>query len=517
MQLTLPLHKACIERPHATATVSGARRQNFATFAKRVAKLAGALRSLGIGPADRVGVLAFNSDKMVELIYATWWAGAVINPINVRWTAGEIAFGLDDCATELLVVGPEFETLLPEVQAKSTSLRRVIRVTGSARVDWDDSFDDLVDRSEPMPDAERNGDDLAAILYTGGTTGRPKGVMLSHASLSVDALGALAASPRPPEPVGLVVAPLFHVGGLALMLQLMARLATLVLTPVFDEPAILRLIAQERITETFLVPTMVKRLIVHEALPSHDVSSLGLLLYGAAPMDPALLADAMRAFPNAGFAQAYGMTELSPVTCILSTHVHDLGPASGKLASAGQPIAIAQVAVRRPDGSFCEPGEVGEIVAKGPMAMKGYWNRPEETAAALRDGWMHTGDAGSMDEDGYVTIVDRVKDMIITGGENVYSVEVENVLASMPEVLLCGVIAVPDESWGERVHAVVVPRPGATLTPEAVTAFCRQRMAGYKCPRSVELRQEMPLSPVGKVLKHELRREHWQGRNRNVG
>jgi acyl-CoA synthetase (AMP-forming)/AMP-acid ligase II len=516
MQLTLPIHKASLERPGATATVSDRRRQSFAQFANRVARLAGALHILGLRPGDRVGILALNSDRYVELFYAIWWAGGVANPVNVRWTASEMAFALDDCDTRILAVGPEFTGLVPDLQAGSHCLARVIRLGPGTDTLGLLDYEDLITSAAPAADAGRRGDDLAAVLYTGGTTGRPKGVMLSHGSLFINALSTVAASPRPDEPVGLIVAPLFHVGGMALVLQLMARLGTLVLMPAFDEAGLLETMTRERVTEIFLVPTMVKRLIEHPTFGSHDMSSLGLMLYGAAPMDPTLLERAMAAFPNAGFAQAYGMTELAPVVCILSAAAHATGSASGKLGSAGRPVPIAEVAICRPDGTFCPVMEVGEIVARGPMVMQGYWNHPAETAAALREGWMHTGDAGFMDEDGYVTVVDRVKDMIITGGENVYSVEVENVLASMPEVLLCAVIAVPDPEWGERVHAVILPRDGARPSEDEVIAFCRRHLAGYKCPRSVEFRDSMPLSAAGKLLKHELRRDHWQGRARNI-
>jgi acyl-CoA synthetase (AMP-forming)/AMP-acid ligase II len=354
-------------------------------------------------------------------------------------------------------------------------------------------------------------------MYTGGTTGLSKGVMLSHANLYINALSAVAAVARPAGAVGLVVAPFFHVAGCGLALQMMQRLVTQVVVPMFDEAAVLQAIQAERVTETFLVPTMIRRLIEHPRFAEFDLSSLGMLLYGAAPMDVALLDQAMRALPRAEFCQAYGMTELAPTISVLLPADHRPGPDQARrLRSAGRPVPIAEVRIVDGQGRELPPGAVGEISARGPMVMRGYWNKPLETAAALRDGWMHTGDGGYMDADGYLYVVDRLKDMIVTGGENVYSAEVENALAQLPQVSMCAVIGVPDDKWGERVHAVVVLRAGAELDEAAVLSHCRDLIAGYKCPRSVEFRTELPLSPAGKLQKFLLREPFWAGRERRV-
>jgi acyl-CoA synthetase (AMP-forming)/AMP-acid ligase II len=341
--------------------------------------------------------------------------------------------------------------------------------------------------------------------------------MLTHANLYLNALSAVAAVPRPGAKVGLVVAPFFHVAGCGLSLQLIQRLATQVVVPAFDEVQILEAIQTHRVTETFLVPTMIKRLIEHPRFKDFDLSSLGMLLYGAAPIDAVLLAQAMKALPHTAFCQAYGMTELAPTISVLLPDDHLPGALQERrLRSAGKPVPIAEVRIVDASGQELPPNQVGEITARGPMVMAGYWNKPEQTAAALKDGWMHTGDGGYMDEQGYLYVVDRLKDMIISGGENVYTAEVENAIAKLPEVSMSAVIGVPDEVWGERVHAVIVLREGAVLDEAQVMAHCKGLIAGYKCPRSVEFRRELPLSPAGKLQKFVLREPYWAGRTRKV-
>jgi acyl-CoA synthetase (AMP-forming)/AMP-acid ligase II len=299
---------------------------------------------------------------------------------------------------------------------------------------------------------------------------------------------------------------MFHVGGAALTLQVMACLGRQVILPSFDQRPMLEAIQNERGTETFIVPTMLKRLIEYPDFGRYELGSLATMLYGAAPIDAVLLARAMQALPRAGFWQIYGMTELSPAVTALRPAAHRPAPgAPDKLRSAGTPMPAVEVRVVDADGKAVAPGTVGEITVRGPTVMAGYWNHPEQTAQALRGGWMHTGDGGYLDADGFLFVVDRIKDMIITGGENVYSAEVENAIASLPQVQACAAIGVPDAHWGERVHAVVVLRQGQPLTLEQIVAHCRESIAGYKCPRSVEFRTELPLSAAGKVMKSELR------------
>lgn len=517
MQLTQSLHKALRERPEATAVVCGSQRSSFTQFVDRAARLAGALHGLGLRHGDRVGMMSLNSTRYVEYLYGTWWAGAAINPVNIRWSPQEVAYSLDDCDTRILLVDKFFAPQAVMLREQSKSLKTLIYCGDDEPPAGMLSYERLLADAQPLPDQGRGGDDLAAVMYTGGTTGMPKGVMLSHTNLYINALSAVAAVSRPLGSVGLVVAPFFHVAGCGLSLQMIQRLVTQVVVPAFDEVTILQAIQNERVSETFLVPIMIKRLIEHPRFKEFDLSSLRLMLYGAAPIDAALLNQAMQALPQADFCQAYGMTELAPTIAVLLPNDHAPGRDQEKrLRSAGRPVPIAEVRITDPAGNELPPGQIGEICARGPMVMQGYWNKPKETAAALRDGWMHTGDGGYLDAEGYLYVVDRIKDMIVTGGENVYSAEVENAIAQLPQVSMSAVIGVPDEQWGERVHAVVVLRPGTELSTEQVIAHCKALIAHYKCPRSVEFRNELPVSPAGKLQKFVLRDPYWAGRQRRV-
>jgi acyl-CoA synthetase (AMP-forming)/AMP-acid ligase II len=517
MQLTQALHKGLRERAGFTVLACGPRRSTFERFVDRVARFAAVLQQLGVKPGDRVGMLGFNSDRYVEYLFATWWAGGVINPVNVRWNPKEVAYSLDDCDTCVLLVDDHFAHWADELKGLSRALRTVIHAGDGDAPGGLLGYEALLGTTDPVADAMRGGGDLAAVMYTGGTTGAPKGVMLSHANLYLNALSAIAAAPRPAEAVGISAAPMFHVGGCGLVLQLMLRLCKQVVLPAFDEVAILDAIRDEGGSEIFLVPTMIKRLIEHPRFAQYDASGLALVLYGAAPIDSALLAQAMKALPGADFCQMYGMTELAPVATVLPAWCHRDPRHAGKLRSAGRPVPTAELRIVDRDGQAVPPGTAGEVVVRGPTVMAGYWGKPGQTAEALREGWMHTGDGGYLDDEGFLHIVDRLKDMIVTGGENVYSAEVENVIAQMPQVSMCAVIGVPDAQWGERVHAVIVLRPGETLAAQDLIGFCRERIAGYKCPRSVEFRNEMPLSAAGKLLKYALREPHWNGRERRVG
>jgi acyl-CoA synthetase (AMP-forming)/AMP-acid ligase II len=515
--LTAGLHRALRDCPDAEAVTAGELRFTYAAFVDRVARLAGALRSLGLQPGDRVGMLALNSHRYFEYFFAAWWAGGVINPVNIRWSPKEVAYSLDDCDTRILLVDETFAPLIPTSRELSASLQTVVYAGDGRAPEGTFDYETLLAAAKPLPDAGRGGDDLAAVMYTGGTTGRPKGVMLSHHNLTSNVANSLAAVPRPPGAVAVIAAPVFHIGGCALALQNIITHRRAVIIPMFEEIAVLRAIQDERATGIFLVPSMLKRVIEHPRFHEFDVSSLAMMIYGAAPIDGALLERAMAAFPRAEFFQAYGMTECSPTITSLPAEAHSPeGVARGLLRSAGRPLPGVEVRIVDPEGREVPVGTVGEIAARGATVMRGYWNRPKETAAAVRDGWMHTGDGGYVDAEGYLYVVDRIKDMIITGGENVYSAEVENAISSHPDVSMSAVIGIPDDEFGERVHAVVVPRPGTAPNERAIVEHCRSLIGGFKCPRSIEFRDQLPLSAAGKVLKHELRAPFWNGRTRRV-
>ena len=517
MYLTQPLHKALIEAPNQTATVCHGRRHSYREFVSRIARLAAGLKKLGLKEGDRVAILSLNSDRYAEAIYATFWAGGVINPVNIRWSPAEIIYSLDDCESTFLVVDDTFSPMINPLKEGSKSLSTIIYSGDKETPDGTHNFEDLVRDNEEMEDTLRSKDDLAAVMYTGGTTGKPKGVMLSHMNLFSNGLGSQAVANMPTRSVTLHAAPTFHVAGTGLILQAVARHSTNVILPMFEPKAVLEAIQNEGVIETFLVPTMLRMVLAHPEFGNYDLSGLQHMMYGASPMDSTLLNKARQAMPSAGFLQAYGMTELSPTVTILTKDWHsDEGFESGKMMSAGRPLPMVEIRIVDGEDNTVPNGTRGEIVARGPVVMQGYWNKPEQTAQALRNGWMHTGDAGYMDDDGFVYVVDRIKDMIVTGGENVYSAEVEEALLQMPQVAQCAVIGVPDEDWGERVHATVVVNDDAELTLDEVMAHCKTLIANYKIPRSVEIRDELPLSPAGKLLKYKLREEHWSDRDRKV-
>ena len=514
MDITAALHRAVQQTPDLPATVFGDRTRTWAECADRVARFASALRGLGVEPGDRVAMLALNSDRYHEYLLAVPWADAVLNPVNVRWSPVEMAYSLRDSDTRVLLVDDTFAATAPALLAECPQLSTLIHCGDGPTPEGMLSFEDLVASHEPVEDAQRGGDALAGIFYTGGTTGFPKGVMLSHANLIVSALGSAAGGDFV-VPGGrlLHVAPMFHLADLAAWSGRNLLGGTHVFLPAFEPGALARAIHEHQITDVLLVPLMIQMLADSPVAQETDMSSMRRVVYGASPISEAVLDRAAKVLPGARFTQAYGMTELSPVATMLDPEDHE-HPVRRR--SAGRATAHSQVRVVDAEDAEVARGTVGEIVVRGGHVMLGYWNRPEETAAALRGGWMHTGDGGYMDDDGYVYVVDRIKDMIISGGENVYSAEVENALARHHAVASCAVIAVPDEDWGERVHAVVVLRPGAAATHDELREHCKTLIAAYKAPRSTEFVDALPVSGAGKILKRELRAAHWPAGDKAV-
>lgn len=517
MALTQMLRKCVREAAQRPALRQGAEVWTYGDLHERSARLAAALHAHGLQAGDRVGMLAPNGLLYPLFMWATWWAGGVINPVNVRWSVAEIAYALDDSQTRILLVDEPLVATAQALRGVSTSLQTLIYCGSGVTPEGMLSLRELWATHAPAQDHGGRDGDLAMIMYTGGTTGKSKGVMLSHANLYVATLGSIAMSPRPMHGRALMVAPLFHIAALGTSLRMLRQQAQQVFLPGFDEGAVLEAIEACGITDMFLVPTMIRRVIDHPDFARRDTSSMRSITYGAAAIDPTLLERAMTAFPQVQFSQAYGMTELSPTITMLTPEEHLPNPKRAqRLRSAGRPMLIAEVRVVDEQDRELQVGQVGEICARGPMVMMGYWNLPELTAEALRGGWMHTGDAGYFDEDGFLYVVDRIKDMVVSGGENVYSAEVESVVTQLHEVSQCAIIGVPDARWGERVHAVIVPAAGQTVTLEAIAAHCHQHIAGYKCPRSMEIVEALPLSAAGKVLKNVLRAPHWQGQGKGV-
>jgi acyl-CoA synthetase (AMP-forming)/AMP-acid ligase II len=511
--LTQGLHRHVQQRPDEIATVCAGRTRTHAESVDRIARLAAGLRQLGIRDGERAAILSLNSDRYHEFLAATLWAGGVVVPVNIRWSIPEIADSLAEVDARVLVVDDVFAGCVDGIRAGHPWLRHVVHGGNGPTPDGMLAFEELVEAHEPVEDARRGGDQPAGVFYTGGTTGRAKGVLLSHDNLLTSAMGALATDHVTPDRVLLHAAPMFHAAAFSGWVGNGVVGGTQVAIPVFDPVAVLTAVQEHGVTDVLLVPTMIQLVVDHPRVDEFDLTTVRRLMYGASPMSDALLGRTMKVLPNARFLQAYGMTELAPVATLLTADDHQ-DPRHRR--SVGRAAPHAEVRVVGPDDVELPRGEVGEVVVRGGSVMLGYWNRPEETAEALRGGWMHTGDAGRMDDEGYLYLTDRLKDMIISGGENVYSVEVESVLAQHPAVATCAVIGVPDDTWGERVHAVVVPAAGATVTLEELRASCTGRLASYKVPRSMDVVDALPLSPAGKVLKRALREPYWAGQERAV-
>ncbi|MBL8674934.1 MAG: long-chain fatty acid--CoA ligase [Rhodospirillales bacterium] len=517
MYLTQGLRRAAQIKPRGVSTVFRGRRHDWTTSLERVARLAGGLRALGIGAADRIAILALNSDRYLELMYAIPWIGAAMVPLNTRLATPETEYILEDSGSVALFVDGAMRAHAEALAGKMPALKAVIWLDDDAPPAGMRAYEDLLSAGA-VDDAGAGGETLAGLFYTGGTTGKSKGVMLSHANLTWNAMNAIAGIGFDGDTVYLHSGPMFHLADGASSFGVTQCGGTHAFVARFDPVDCLTAIQAEKVTHGQYVPTMINMLCNHPRFAEFDVSSLKRILYGASPMPEGVLLKALEVLPGCGFIHAYGMTEAAPILTLLPTRYTTLdGPYAGRLKSCGQPAHTVDLRIVDADRKEVPRGTVGEIAAKGPMIMLGYWNKPAETAAVLEDGWYYSGDGGTMDDEGFVFIVDRLKDMIVSGGENVYSAEVESAITLMPAVAEVAVIGIPDEKWGETVHAVVVPRPGAEVTPEQVLAHCRTRIAGYKCPRSVEIRTtSLPLSGAGKVLKRDLREPYWKGYAKRV-
>ena len=485
--------------PAHVAFVHGATRRTYADLDDRTRHLAAALRSLGVERGDRVAYLGPNDPTLLETLFAATALGGVFVPLNWRLTAPELTYIAADCGATLLVHAAEMTgTATAVAAAGSTALRHLVELgppfEGMA------TGGDRASAAAPAPiDAPVGLDDPAVIIYTSGTTGRPKGATLSHGNITWNCVNVLIDTDLASDEVALVCAPLFHVAALNMVsLPILMKGGTVVLTGGFDPDAALELIARHGVTVMFGVPAMFNAMAQVPAFASADLSSLRRLLCGGAPVPLSTI----RTYLDRGipFLQGYGMTETSPGALFLGAE-----RAADKAGSAGVASFFTDVRVVRPDGSEVEPGEKGEVVVAGPNVMRGYWNRPEATAEVMDGDWFRSGDVALVDDDGYVTIVDRMKDVIISGGENIYPAEVEDVIYGHPGVAECAVIGVPHERWGEVGRAIVVRRAGAALDEEALLEHLDGRLARFKLPRSVVFTDELPRSGAGKVLKAELR------------
>lgn len=521
MQFTQGLHRNAQQRPKQIATVCNGRTRTYAEHFDRVARLAAGLRGLGVHAGTRVAILAHNSDHYLEYYQAVPWAGGEVVPVNFRWSMEEIAYALNDSETVALFLDDNFVQHVETLLDTCTYIRMLIHCGDGALPDMTTSMEQLIADNEPMEDAclseSALGEQVLGVFYTGGTTGQAKGVLLSHRAVTTAALSLMSEGVLGGDSVGIHLAPMFHLADMMQTTALTLSGGTHVIESAFRPDTAAAAIAEHQVSDVLLVPAMLQALVDNPAATEHDLSCVQRILYGGSPASEALIQRAMKVLPSAQFYQDYGMTEIAAVGCVLPPEQHlEAARAKGRLRSAGR--AARQVMIRIADENDREKprGEIGEIIVRGPSLMDGYNNKPEATAAALKNGWMHTGDLGYMDEEGYVYIVDRSKDMIVSGGENVYCAEVENIVARHPAVAACAVIGVPSEQLGEAVHAVVVLKADATLTQEELYAHCKQHIAGYKCPRSMESIDALPISGAGKVLKTELRKPHWEGHERQI-
>ncbi|MFJ7068415.1 long-chain fatty acid--CoA ligase [Streptomyces sp. NPDC101115] len=475
--------------PHRTALIHGSTTVTYAALHERTTRLAHGLRAAGVRRGDRIAYLGPNHPAFLETLFAAGLLGAVFVPLNTRLAAPEIAYQLEDSGASVLLHSPAHATTAETV----TGVRSVVEAGGAA-------YEELLaaGSAEPIDEAV-SPDDVCIIMYTSGTTGRPKGAMLTHGNLVWNAVNVLVDHDLLADETALVSAPLFHTAGLNMLtLPVLLKGGACVLVESFDPGGTLDLVERHGVTFMFGVPTMFDRIARHPRWATADLSSLRLLNCGGAPVPTSLIA----AYQERGltFLQGYGMTEASPGTLFLDAE-HSLT----KAGSAGVPHFFTDVRVVRPDLTPVAAGETGEVLIRGPHVMAGYWGLPEETAAAFTDGWFRSGDAARVDADGYVTIVDRFKDMIISGGENIYPAEVEDALLAHPDVAECAVIGVPDEKWGETARAIVVAREGTAPDPAAVLASLTGRLARYKIPTSLVLVDALPRTASGKLLKHSLR------------
>jgi long-chain acyl-CoA synthetase len=517
-QITQFLRRAVQINGRGTATVCGERRQDWTSFADRVARLASGLAGLGFVPGDRIGILALNSDRYLESFFGLSWGGFVFVPINTRLAPPEIVFWLADSGCSALLVDDTFVPVLPKVLPETPEIRHVVHIGDGPTPDGQRSYEDLIAGAAPAADSGRCDRDMAGIFYTGGTTGRSKGVMLSHDNILSNAHNMSTAAPFREQTCFIHAAPMFHLADGAMTFIVTANGGRHVFLPRFDPAAFLRMVEEHRVTTTLIVPTMINMLVHHPDVTQRDLSSFEDLIYGASPMPEAVILRAMEVMPKVRFTQAYGQSEASPLMTLMPPESLWVdGKLSKRIKSAGRGVLDCEIAILDENDREVPRGTVGEVCGRGKTVMLGYWKQPELTAHTLRNGWLHTGDGGYMDEDGFVYIVDRVKDMIVSGGENVYSAEVEEALYAHPSVAECAVIGVPDDRWGERVHAIVRFKDGMAVSEEELIKSCHERIAGYKCPRSVTVRDEaLPLSGAGKILKSELRKPYWEGLEKRV-
>jgi acyl-CoA synthetase (AMP-forming)/AMP-acid ligase II len=515
------LTKSALTYPDNLAVAYGTTKLTYAQFNARVNRLANALNRLGIRKGENVAILQYNYPQTLESMFACFKAGYGAVPINFRLHPNEFAFIIDHSESAAVILSSEFNEPILSIQDRIPKARnRLITFLGAGGEILD--YEKLLSmESDQCADADVQPDDLAWLFYTSGTTALPKGAMLTHRNLLAMTMSFYAdmCPDFGPEDVILHAAPLSHGSGLYALPNIAKGAANAILeSKTFDPELVFKLIQQYRVTNMFAAPTMVRMMIESPALNRYDHRSLKSIIYGGAPM---LVEDLEKAMAKLGpcLVQLFGQGE-SPMTITFlphRDHVLKGTPTQMKrLASAGFPRTDVEVKIFGLEGKELPPGEIGEIVTRSDVVMKGYWRNPEATKETIKGGWLHTGDMGYMDENGYIFIMDRSKDMIISGGENIYPREIEEVIIKHPSVREVAVIGIPDPKWGEAVKAVVSLVEGKSVMEDELIAFCKDNMASFKKPKSVDFVDELPKNNYGKILKRELRDKYWKGKERQV-
>ena len=509
MNFALHIEKSCRDNPDKTCIIQDDLRLTFGQMEGRANRLARALKEMGVKPGDRVAILQTNCFQFGEMLYAIGKIAGIFVNLNFRLRGEEVSYILNNCQPKVLILGERYGELIQGIRSNLPSIEHYVSI-GHPQPEMIE-YESLLSRasSDPFPSISVQGDDTACLIYTSGTTGFPKGAMITHANITTPLTDRYTIGPG----TLLLNVPMYHIAGVVSTLLPLYRGDTQVVLPQFETGVFLDIVEREKVAATYLVPTMLQGILDHPDFPKKDLSSLRHIGYGASPMPIKLLLRAKELL-KADFTNYFGLTESTGIVSVLSPEDHRLeGPPeeadkkARRLAGIGRAIPEGEVRIVDDQDRDVPTGVVGEILARGKKVMKGYWNKPEATAETLRGGWLHTGDLASRDEDGYLTLAGRKKDMIIRGGENIYPVEIENVLHGHPKVLEAAVIGVPDEHWGEVVKAVIVLKPGQQARADEITEYCRERLASYKKPALVEFVDALPKNAMQKVLKNVLRGE----------
>lgn len=506
LTLTSIISRTVLQHGGDPAIVDRERKFTWREFADRIARAAGVLQGLGVAPGQRYAILSRNGFRMNELIYAGYWSGAVPVPINHRLAPSEIRYILDDAECDLIAVEDMLAETLDADELAPWRDRALCISTQEIETTWP-QYESLMAVTDPIPCHDAGEQDDAIIIYTGGTTGRGKGVPLSHKNIVSNAMQLLDTVKAGPNELHLQVSPMFHSTYIKSAVYTLAGGAH-AFVPEFSPQAVLDAIERYRVTVVSLVPTTIILTAQHEDFARYDLSSLKRILYGTSPIPVEWLRRCMECFEGVGLQQGYGMTETSPIVAMLDPEVHMEALEThnyDRLRAAGRALPGVDIRILDDAGNDAPPGEAGEVALRGPQVARGYLNRPVETREAFRDGWFYSGDIGRLDADGFLYILDRKKDMIVTGGENVYASEVEAALHEHPDIQEVAVIGIPDERFGEALFAVIVPVGGTTPSVEEIIAHCRGRIGGYKIPRHMAFVDQLPKSALGKILKVDLR------------